>query len=440
VAVRDERQRREAEAPDDGALVARARAGDGAAYAALVTRHREAALRLAQRITGEPGEAEDAVQDALLKAHVHLDRFRDGAPFRPWLLQIVANEARNRRTAAARRRALERRAADASGPARPGSVPPAAPGPTPDEAALAEEARRIVAGALRTLRAEDRTAITCRYLHDLSEAETAAALGLPRGTVKSRLSRALARLRAVAVPALLAAVLLALAGGALALFPPARSAIGERLGLRGVRIEHVPAVPPAPASPAAPATPAPAGPEPPGPGAGGEPPAPPPVGPRLGLGQPVSLEAARPGLSFAPLLPSLPELGPPDEAYAAADTPGGRLTLLYRARPGLPEAGETGAALLVTEMRGSVGPAGTVTKLLGPQTRLEEVAVNGGRGYWIEGQAHVVFVRDSGGAVRDETLRLAGNTLLWEQGGLTLRLELAGSREQALRIAAAMAP
>jgi RNA polymerase sigma-70 factor (ECF subfamily) len=414
------RERREGGEPDDGTLVARARSGDGAAYAALVERYRGVALRVAQRITGEPDEAEDAAQDAFVKAYAHLPRFRGGAPFRPWLLQIVANEAKNRRTAAARRSALERRATEESA-ARNGQFggAVAAPEATPEEAALADEERRIVADALRELRDEDRTAITYRYVHDLSEAEMAAALGVARGTVKSRLSRAMTRLRAVAMPALLAALLLALAGGALALFPAARSAIAQRLGLRGVSITHVPALPEVPDAPAAPAAQ--------------------PLGRRLGLGEPVTLQSARARLAFAPLLPAPSDLGEPDEVYASTEIPGGRLTLLYKSRPALPEAGTAGVGLLVTELRGTVNAGVVLAKQLGPSTRLEEVAVNGRRGYWIEGQPHVVLFRDANGVVRDETLRLAGNTLLWEQDELTLRIELAGRKEEALRIAASMA-
>jgi len=412
----------------------RARAGDGAAYEALVERYRPVALRVAERITGEPDEAEDAVQDAFVKAHAHLPQFRDGAPFRPWLLQIVANEAKNRRTAAVRRSALERRAMEEA-VSRSGhdAGAIAAPGPSPEEAALADEERRIVADALRELRDEDRTAIAYRYVHDLSEAEMAAALGVARGTVKSRLSRAMTRLRAAAVPALLAALLLALAGGALALSPAARSAIAERLGLRGVSITHVPSLP------ALPSAPDPTARQTPGSTADRGLVATQPVGRRLGLGEPVSLDTARTRLTFPPLLPALAGLGEPDEVYASTDIPGGRLTLLYRPRAALPETGTTGTGLLVTELRGAVDPGVALAKQLGPNTRLAEVVVNGGRGYWIEGQPHVVFLRDANGVVRDETLRLAGNTLLWEPGDLTLRLELAGTKEEALRVAAALA-
>jgi len=443
VAVRDQperREQREANEPDDTTLVVRARSGDSAAYAALVERYRGVALRVAQRITGEPDEAEDAAQDAFVKAYTHLPRFRSGAPFRPWLLQIVANEAKNRRTAAARRSALERRATEESA-ARNGHLDGAvaAPEETPEEAALAAEERRIVAAALRELRDEDRRAIAYRYVHDLSEAETATALGVARGTVKSRLSRAMTRLRASAMPALLAALLLALATGALVLFPEVRSAIADRLGLLGVRIEHVPSIPDVPTLPNLPEGAGRQTPESPGSTAQGSAVALQSVGRRLGLGEPVSLAAARERLAFPPLIPTLAELVQPDEVYATTEIPGGRLTLLYRPRPTLPEVGTTGAAVLITQMRGTVDPNVALAKQLGPNTRLEQVVVNGGRGYWIDGQAHMVFFLDANGVLHDETLRLAGNTLLWEQGELTLRMELGGNKEAALRIAASLA-
>jgi RNA polymerase sigma-70 factor (ECF subfamily) len=136
----------------------------------------------------DAAEAEDAAQEGFLKAYRALGRFRQGAPFRPWLLRIVANEARNRRRAAGRRARLELRlgaAGAASGDA--------APSP---EAVLvdAERSARLLA-AIERLGEADRAVLTCRYLLDLSEHETARTLRLRTGTVKSRTSRALARLR-----------------------------------------------------------------------------------------------------------------------------------------------------------------------------------------------------------------------------------------------------
>jgi RNA polymerase sigma-70 factor (ECF subfamily) len=175
---------------DDGdeELVERARDGDVAAFEELVVRYQGRAVRLAYTFAG--GDAEDAVQDAFVKAYRSLGRFRRGAAFRPWLFTIVANEARNRRRAAGRRERLALRAVDE------GEVDVA----TPEEAAIAAERRVRLAAAIDTLPDRDREVIACRWFAGLSEAETAAVLSCRPGTVKSRSSRALDRLRA-ALPA-----------------------------------------------------------------------------------------------------------------------------------------------------------------------------------------------------------------------------------------------
>lgn len=169
-------------------LVERARGGDGAAWGALVREHEEIAFRTAYLITRSAADAEEAAADALVKAFYALPRFRRGAPLRPWLLRIVANEARNRRRSAGRRGSLALRAAaqDPSGGAAP----------SPEGIVVAAEERRELLEALERLRGDDRLVLSCRFLLDLSEEETAGALGLRRGTVKSRTSRALERLRA----------------------------------------------------------------------------------------------------------------------------------------------------------------------------------------------------------------------------------------------------
>jgi len=173
---------------EDAVLVERSRNGDHDAYAELVTRYQAIAARTAYVITGTAADAEDVAQDAFVKAYYALDRFRTGAPFRPWLLRIVANEAINRRKAAGRRPtvglsiALDRASGDTA--------------LSPEASALARERREVVLEALRRMREEDRLVIAYRYFFELSEVEMADALGVARGTVKSRLSRALARLRA----------------------------------------------------------------------------------------------------------------------------------------------------------------------------------------------------------------------------------------------------
>ena len=145
------------------------------------------AFRTACLILGDAGEAEDACQEAFVKAYRALDRFRTGSPFRPWLLTVVANEARNRRKAAGRRAGLVLRAAEGGG--REGASP------SPEASVVAAERRAELLEALGGLREEERLVISLRYFLELSEGETAAALGCPRGTVKSRLSRAVAKLR-----------------------------------------------------------------------------------------------------------------------------------------------------------------------------------------------------------------------------------------------------
>ena len=172
---------------DDDELVRRAQRGDLGAYGQIVARHQELAFRAAYVVTRNAADAQDVAQDAFVKAHAALGSFDVTRPLRPWLLRIVVNEARNRRRAEGRREHLATRAAAQA------SVEAA---PSPEAAALgaleAAELRAAIAG----LGDDDRLLIFMRYFLDLGEEETAAALGVRRGTVKSRTSRALARLRA----------------------------------------------------------------------------------------------------------------------------------------------------------------------------------------------------------------------------------------------------
>ncbi len=171
----------------DVVLVARARNGDDEAFGELVRRHQAAALRLAAAVLGSNEEARDVVQEAFVKAYRALGRFRGDVPVRPWLMRIVANEAKNSRRGRTRRTHRE----DRHG--RLAVVPP----PTPDElATLSMDARHLL-DALATLGHADREVLVYRYVVGLSETETAHSIGAPVGTVKSRSSRALTRLRDV---------------------------------------------------------------------------------------------------------------------------------------------------------------------------------------------------------------------------------------------------
>jgi RNA polymerase sigma factor (sigma-70 family) len=171
---------------DDAAAVIRARSGDLNAYEALVVRYTAPAHRAAV-LLGAGADADDVVQEAFVKAYRQLSRYRGESGFRPWLLAIVANETRNLHRSRKRRDGLVLRAAAREGPE--------ATSPDPADTTLAAERRQQLIDQIRLLDARDREVLVCRFLLDLSEAETAVTLGLPKGTVKSRTARALKKLR-----------------------------------------------------------------------------------------------------------------------------------------------------------------------------------------------------------------------------------------------------
>ena len=152
----------------------------------LVARYTLRAHRAAF-LLGAGEEADDVVQEAFVKAFRHLSRFRAGEPFGPWLLRIVANETRNLTRSRRRRAALALRlcTAESGGTAADGPV---------DEVLAAERRARLLA-AMNALPDRERQVLVCRYFLDLSEAETAQVLAWPLGSVKSRTSRALNKLR-----------------------------------------------------------------------------------------------------------------------------------------------------------------------------------------------------------------------------------------------------
>jgi len=145
------------------------------------------AFRTAYVIARNASDAEDAAQEGFVKAWRALGRFREGAPFRPWLLRIVANEASNRRRSAGRRASLALRAAT--------EEPSGGAAPSPEAAVLSAELRASLFAAVADLPEEQRDVVALRYFLGLSELEVAETLGIPQGTVKSRTARALERLR-----------------------------------------------------------------------------------------------------------------------------------------------------------------------------------------------------------------------------------------------------
>ena len=171
-------------AEDETVLAERAKQGDQDAFASLVRRHAPVAHRVAYLITRSAAEADDALQDGTVKAFYALSRFRSDRPFRPWFTAIVANEARNRARSGARRDALRLRiAGDISAP-------------SPEEEALADERRSELLRYLDDLPDKLREAVALRHVLAFSERETAEALSIRPGTVKSRVSRGLELLRA----------------------------------------------------------------------------------------------------------------------------------------------------------------------------------------------------------------------------------------------------
>ncbi len=155
---------------DENGLVVRAQRGDGRAFEGLVRRHGEILFRVAFLVVGDAAEAEDVVQEAFVKSWRALARFRAGEPIRPWLVRIVATEARNRRRPAGRRSQLSLRAArePVSGDAAP----------SPETALFAAEERSLLLERLESVPERARLVLVCRYLLGMSELETAAAVGV----------------------------------------------------------------------------------------------------------------------------------------------------------------------------------------------------------------------------------------------------------------------
>jgi RNA polymerase sigma-70 factor (ECF subfamily) len=150
--------------------------------------HEDVSFRAAYLIVRDSSEAEDVTQEAFIRAYKALERFDPEQPFRPWLLRIVTNLSFNSTRGSKRRHAMTERVA-AQAPRNGASGP--------ELAAEAADEARLVWEAVGALPKDDQELIYLRYFLDQSEQEMAAAIRRPAGTVKSRLHRALRRLRAV---------------------------------------------------------------------------------------------------------------------------------------------------------------------------------------------------------------------------------------------------
>ena len=391
----------------DRALIERAQTGDHAAFGDMVAPHLAVARRVAASVCGET-DCDDAVQTSLMRAFKGLSSFDSSREFRPWFLTIVRNEALNSLRSKGRRNAAEQRLM-INGVAL---FAPAA-----EDSALDAVDREAVVTAVGRLSEIDRVTLETRFLAERSEAETAAVLGVPIGTVKSRSNRALKHLRMV-----LAAV--AIVVGVLAI-PPIRKAVAQWLGLRGVRIEQ-PSTPshdatvstttttivatPTTSSALAPNTLAPSKTA---------------LSIPVGFGETTTLSHARQRLPFTFSVPRYADLGDPDAVSIDAQVADGIVTLWWQSnRHGSIPTNPTQPAwaLAFSAFRGSLETQSLV-KILPQGTTVVPIEVNGDSGFWIAGAPHDLFVTTGQGSFSTITNRLATNTLMWQHGDVTYRLE-----------------
>jgi RNA polymerase sigma-70 factor (ECF subfamily) len=181
----------------DETAVAKARAGDADAFRVLVERHSHPLLRLAFRMTGNEQDAEDIVQETLLRAYRRLDKFDERATFRTWLYRIAVNCSLDLVR-------LRKRRSEFAGPVNPDmddpldSVPATAP--TPDRMAMSEQARSRIAVALDELSASEKTAFVLRHFEGLCIEDVSRVLECRPGAARHSVFRAVQKLRRALEP------------------------------------------------------------------------------------------------------------------------------------------------------------------------------------------------------------------------------------------------
>lgn len=171
---------------DESTLIRRAANGDANAWEPLVHAHQEAVFRLSYLLLGDPDDAEDIAQETFLRAWNHLKRFDTTRSLRPWLLSIASNLASNRRRSAGRYLSALTRAFRNEPP--PAGI---------EEKSVQRMQADDLWKAVQNLNMTDQQIVYLRYFLDLSVSETAEILHIAEGTVKSRLSRALEKLRTI---------------------------------------------------------------------------------------------------------------------------------------------------------------------------------------------------------------------------------------------------
>ena len=202
----------------------------------------------------------------------------------------------------------------------------------------------------------------------------------------------------------IALALIALIAATLALFPGARRAVADWLGISGIEI-RVQENAPTPTQTVESLQ-------------------------DLDLGDEVSAAEAQEAVDFDLLLPQETEVGEPRVFLRQSPVPA--VTFVYTPGPELPRSEQTGAGMLLTEFRGAYTP--DLVKKVSSTSRIEVVSI-GDNGFWLEGEPHVVFFRDEDGDVQADPVRSAGNTLIWEEDGVSYRIEADIDKDEALRIA-----
>jgi len=182
------------ESSSEADLARRCRRGDSDAWRELVRRFTPLVYRLSFRMLRDGAEAEDASQEVFLRMHRSFDTYDATRPLTPWVSRTTYHACLRRLQSAARR---------AGGTERESSLAVAADGArSPEQSAAANEAVAMLARAMEDLPAQDRALLDLRYREGLSDAEVSEATGMPVNTVKTRLFRARARLRAWLAPRL----------------------------------------------------------------------------------------------------------------------------------------------------------------------------------------------------------------------------------------------
>jgi hypothetical protein len=208
-----------------------------------------------------------------------------------------------------------------------------------------------------------------------------------------------------------AAALVILLGVAMAVSPGLRSSIAKRLGVRGIEIILVDETPTPRATP---------------------------VGATLILGEPVTLAEAQARVGYVIHIPA--ELGPPDEVYLRQVSAGPMVTLLYRARDGLPAASETGVGALLMQFPAVSETTDLVKMVTGGMGDIHGVQINGNAGFWVTGETTLVINQDPSATFTGSTRRPSADVLIWEQDDLSFRLEASIPLDDARRIAESLEP